>query len=95
MMTDPRWRIGGGSPWPSSDAALRLAFDALPHVADDDACAVIVLLVGVVADLREELLAVRAAQSAALALAHDQHIELTRLRARLIEQRHGDRQEAA
>lgn len=76
-------RLLAPAPWPSSRPALDVAIEALPAIEDDIARDSIAHLAHAIADLRDELAAVRATLSAALAHAHAQHVEITLLRQRL------------
>ena len=73
------------APWPSSQPVLDVALEALPAIEDDIARDIIAHLAQAIADLRNELAAVRPILSAALTHAHLQHIEIMRLRQRLVD----------
>ncbi len=67
-------------PWPSARPVLDVAIEALPFVESDfDADLIEHLALGI-EDLHDERRAVRAVLSEALALAHEQHREIERLR---------------
>ena len=74
-------------PWLPSLPVLDLALGALPVVTDDLAARLIIEMAITIADLREEVAAVRAVQSAALTTAHQQQIEIMRLRNRIADLR--------
>lgn len=71
------------TPWPSSRAVLALVIEVLPTVEDDLAVDLVSHLALALVDRGDELRAVRAVLSSALALSHAQHAELIRLRQRL------------
>ena len=70
-------------PWPSSRPVLALAIELLPTIADDIEADLIETLALTIIDRGDELRAVRAVLSSALALSHTQHVEIIRLRRRL------------
>jgi hypothetical protein len=78
--TEINWTFSGASPWPEWRPIFDLAIEALPAIKDDVAADLILLLVGTIADLLEELRAVRLVQSMTLEHAHQQEVEVRRLR---------------
>jgi hypothetical protein len=64
---------------------LDLALAAMPSVTDDIAVGIIAAMAETIADLRDEMRAVRVVLSSSLTHAHQQHVEILRLRQRLAE----------
>jgi len=80
------WALAGPEPWPAARRQLELlnlAIEALPAIADDLAADLITELALTVADLQEEVNAVRAVRSGALLQARELHLEIRRLRQRV------------
>ncbi len=71
------------APWPPSRPVLDLAIEVLPIVSDDVAADLLEQMAVTVADQRDELRALRATLSRALAHAHQQHLEILRFEQRL------------
>ncbi len=71
------------APWPASRSVLALVVEVLPTIEDDLAADLVEHLTLALADRDDELRAVRAVLSSALALSHTQHVEIIRLRRRL------------
>ena len=91
--SDIRWVIDA-APWLAARRLIDIAIEALSVVADDLAADVIMALALTVADLNEEMNAVRAVQRVAFGHLHQQHRELLRLRRRLadlLDERHANR----
>ena len=70
--------------WPSSRLALALVVEMLPTIEDYPIADLVEHLALAIVDRDDELSAMRAVTSAALALAHTQHLEIGRLQKRLI-----------
>jgi hypothetical protein len=71
------------APWPSSRPVLALVVEVLPTIEDELAADLLEYLALALVDRDDELRAVRAVLSSALALTHTQHAEIVRLRQRL------------
>jgi hypothetical protein len=85
-------------PWPSPRPTLTLLLEALPDVADDIDADLLEQAAMTIADLTEELRAVRMVLSETLAQSHGQQREIARLEQRLAalhELRRSDRSIAA
>lgn len=70
-------------PWLSSRPVFALVVEVLPTIEDDLTADLIEYLVLILADRDDEVRAIRAVLSSALALSHAQHVEVIRLRRRL------------
>lgn len=79
--------------WPSSRAVLALVVELLPTLQDDLTADLVEHLALSLVDRDDELCAVRAVLSSALALSHAQHIENLQLRRRLADLHEARRQE--
>lgn len=82
---DITWQNDTPAPWPTSRPVLHVALAALPLLQDDIAAALITRMATTIADLGDELRAVRTILSYALADAHAQHVAVRRLATRLDE----------
>jgi hypothetical protein len=72
-------------PSTSSRAVLASAVALLPAIADDRAADLIEHLARAIVDLEDELRALRALLSEALAMTHTQHVEMVRRQKRLVD----------
>ena len=80
--SDIRWTLDR-APWLPARPVTEITLEALPIVADDLTAELITTLAMTVADLQEEMNAVRAVNSAAFTHAHEQQREIVRLRQRV------------
>lgn len=71
------------APWPVPGRVLALVVELLPTIEDDLMADLLEHLALALADRDDEVRAVRAVLSSALALSHTQHVEILRLRKRL------------
>ena len=72
-------------PWLSSRPLLDLVVSVLPLSEDDLAADLLEQLALALVDQDDEIRAVRAVLSSALAMSHTQHVEILRLRRRLVD----------
>jgi hypothetical protein len=73
------WTLDGPAPWSTWRPVLDVAIEALPVIEDELGRDIVVLLLDALVDVGEELRAVRAVNSTALAHTHDQHVEIRKL----------------
>ena len=73
------------TPWLSSRPLLDLVVSVLPLSEDDLAADLLEQLALALVDQDDEIRAVRAVLSSALAMSHTQHVEILRLRRRLVD----------
>ena len=82
------------APWPSSRPVLALIVEVLPTIEDDLTADLLEYVALALVDRDDEVRAVRAVLSSGLALSHNQHVEILRLRQRLadlLDARRGER----
>ena len=79
------------APWLASRPVFALVAEVLPTIKDDLTADLLEYVALVLADRDDELRAIRAVVSSALALSHAQHIKVTRLRQRLADLLEGQR----
>lgn len=81
-----RWTLDSRSPWPAAARpVLAVAIDALTGIDDELAARLVERMAITIVDLRTELVAIRTVLTTSLAHAHEQHVEIQRLRRRVAE----------
>lgn len=85
------WELAPGSPWPPASPVLALAIEALPAVEDDLAARLTERMALTIADLADELRAVRAVLSASMTQAYEQQLVIDRLHRQIVEMREAGR----